>query len=112
HRVLVEPGSCLDSALRGGAEDGGADFSELCVNSFHHQAIDALGDGLRVSARAPDGTVEAIEDPSRPFLLGVQWHAETLVHRPYEAALFRRFVDACRRRPAAGEASRSGAREV
>src|ERR1700754_4893686 len=66
------------------------------VNSFHHQAIDRLGAGLRISARAPDGTVEAIEDPSRRFLIGVQWHAETLVHREAEAELFRRFVDACR----------------
>ena len=49
-----------------------------------------------VSARAPDGTIEGVEDPSRPFLIGVQWHAETLVHRVYEAALFRNFVDACR----------------
>ena len=55
-----------------------------------------LGEGLRISARAPDGTVEAIEDPSRRFLIGVQWHAETLVHREAEAELFRRFVDACR----------------
>ncbi len=65
------------------------------MNSFHHQAIDQLGEALVVSARAPDGTIEAVEDPSRRFLIGVQWHAETLTHRPYEAALFERFVDAC-----------------
>ncbi len=46
------------------------------VNSFHHQAVDRLGAGLRVVARAADGTVEAIEGPG--FVLGVQWHAETL----------------------------------
>jgi putative glutamine amidotransferase len=70
--------------------------TEIDVNSFHHQAIDRVGAGLRVSASAPDGTIEAVEDPDRPFLIGVQWHAETLVHRPYEAALFDNFVDACR----------------
>jgi putative glutamine amidotransferase len=93
HAVAVEPGSRLAIALRSEEVDVG---DRLDVNSFHHQAIDRLGEGLRVSARAPDGTIEAVEDPNRPFLIGVQWHAETLVHRPYEAALFRHFVEACR----------------
>ncbi len=88
HPVDIDPGSKLAEALGD---------SDIDVNSFHHQAIDRLGDGLVVVARAPDGTIEAVEDPTRPFLIGVQWHAETLVHRPYEAALFRRFVEACRR---------------
>jgi putative glutamine amidotransferase len=93
HPVAIEPGSRLAAAL----EDDEIEVSdELDVNSFHHQAIDRLGAGLKVSARAPDGTIEAVEDPGRPFLIGVQWHAETLIHRPYEAALFRRFVAACR----------------
>jgi putative glutamine amidotransferase len=87
HPVEIDPKSRLAAALEG---------SEIDVNSFHHQAIDRLGDRLVVSARAPDGTIEAVEDPTRPFLIGVQWHAETLVHRPYEAALFRHFVEACR----------------
>ncbi len=87
HPVDIDPGSRLAAAIEG---------NEIDVNSFHHQAIDRLGDGLVVSARAPDGTIEAVEDPTRPFLIGVQWHAETLVHRPYEAALFRSFVEACR----------------
>ncbi len=64
------------------------------VNSFHHQAVDELGSGLRVSARAEDGTVEAIEDPSRKLVLGVQWHAETLVDRPAHLALFKALVRA------------------
>src|SRR5690606_33295116 len=83
HAVKIEPGSRLESTL-GGTE-------RIEVNSFHHQAIERLGEGLVVSARAPDGTIEAVEDPSRRFLIGVQWHAETLTHRPYEAALFESF---------------------
>jgi len=89
HPVVVDPESHLAEILGGGID-------LAAVNSFHHQAIDRLGDGLRISARAPDGTIEAIEDPSRRFLIGVQWHAETLLHREAEAALFRRFVEACR----------------
>jgi putative glutamine amidotransferase len=46
------------------------------VKSHHHQGYGALGAGLREAARAPDGTVEALEDPSRPFTLGVLWHPE------------------------------------
>jgi putative glutamine amidotransferase len=87
HSVLIEPGTALAAAIG---------EREIDVNSFHHQAIDRLGEGLAISARAPDGTIEGIEDPSRQFLIGVQWHAETLVHRPYEKALFERFVEACR----------------
>jgi putative glutamine amidotransferase len=62
---------------------------ELPVNSFHHQAVDRVGSGLQVVARAHDGTVEAVE--GRGFVLGVQWHAETLfAHR----RLFEAFVAA------------------
>jgi putative glutamine amidotransferase len=89
HPVEIEAGSELARIF------GGEELEIADVNSFHHQAIDRLGEGLRVSARAPDGTIEAVEDPGRRFLIGVQWHAETLVHRQAEAALFRRFVDAC-----------------
>jgi putative glutamine amidotransferase len=87
HSIAIEPESRL-------AEVVGT--TTLDVNSFHHQAIQRLGDGLRISARAPDGTVEAVEDPGRTFVIGVQWHAETLVHRPFERALFSRFVEVCR----------------
>jgi putative glutamine amidotransferase len=48
------------------------------VNSFHHQAVDGLGEGLRVSARSePDHVIEGIEMPGRRFVLGVQWHPES-----------------------------------
>lgn len=46
------------------------------VPSVHHQAVDRLGRGLRVTSRSADGIVEGIEDPRRPFAVGVQWHAE------------------------------------
>jgi putative glutamine amidotransferase len=90
-RVDVAPDSLLAAAT------GAADALE--VNSFHHQAVDALGTGLRVVARAPDGTVEAIEDPNRAFVLGVQWHAETLTQRPEHSALFAALAQAAGARP-------------
>lgn len=106
HAIELEPGSRLHAVLgAGGARLDG----RIEVNSFHHQAIDRLGRDLAVVARAGDGTIEAVEDPDREFLIGVQWHAETMVERPYEAALFRGFVDACQggvSRPAA--AARTG----
>jgi gamma-glutamyl-gamma-aminobutyrate hydrolase PuuD len=46
------------------------------VKSHHHQGYGRLGEGLVEAARADDGTVEAIEDPSRRFALGVLWHPE------------------------------------
>jgi putative glutamine amidotransferase len=67
---------------------------QLAVNSFHHQAVDRPGRGLRVTARAADGTVEAVEDPSGRFVLGVQWHAETLAAVAEHAALFAALVQA------------------
>ena len=68
--------------------------TRLEVNSFHHQAVDRLGAGLSVAGRADDGTVEAIEDRSRRFFVGVQWHAETLVDLPAHRSLFRALVKA------------------
>ena len=90
-RVAVAPDSLLATVTGAG--------HELAINSFHHQAVDALGTGLRVVARASDGTVEAIEDPNRPFLLGVQWHAETLTEHPEHGALFAALVEAAGARP-------------
>jgi len=54
---------------------GAAEFS---VNSRHHQAIDAVGEGLRVSAVAPDGVPEAVEGDGGSWLVAVQWHPENL----------------------------------
>jgi gamma-glutamyl-gamma-aminobutyrate hydrolase PuuD len=67
--------------------------SHAPVKSHHHQGYGRLGDGLREAARAEDGTVEAIEDPSRRFALGVLWHPE----EGEDAALFRALVEEARR---------------
>ena len=64
------------------------------VNSFHHQAVARLGHGLVATGWAPDGTIEAVEATDRDFVLPVQWHAECLVRRPEQAALFGAFVEA------------------
>lgn len=85
HDIRIDPGSRLATTI---------DASDVDVNSFHHQAIDRLGDGLVATAWAADGTIEAIEDPSRSFLIGVQWHAELLTGRQEEGLLFRSFVEA------------------
>ncbi|MGN6427295.1 gamma-glutamyl-gamma-aminobutyrate hydrolase family protein [uncultured Leifsonia sp.] len=66
HPVLLEPGSRVEALLGTTVAD---------VRSAHHQAVDALGAGLVVTGRAPDGHVEAIEHESAP-VLAVQWHPE------------------------------------
>jgi putative glutamine amidotransferase len=68
------------------------------VNSLHGQAIDRLGQGLIVEARAPDGTIEAVAMPSAPgWLLGLQWHPEwSFAVNPHSVAIFTAFGDACR----------------
>lgn len=69
---------------------------EITVRCHHHQAIDQLGDDLRVVGRAADGTIEALED-SRPgrFLVGVQWHPEEWLD---DLAAFAAIVQAARQR--------------
>ena len=66
---------------------------ELQVNSMHHQAIEALADGLMISGRAADGTIEAVECLDLPFFLGVQWHPERLSDEASHR-LFAGFVEA------------------
>jgi putative glutamine amidotransferase len=72
--------------------------SSCQVNSFHHQGIERLGDGLVQTGCAPDGTVESVEGEDRDFVIGVQWHAEGLTGRPEQALLFTAFVAAARDR--------------
>ena len=85
HDIKVLPGSRLAKLLG---------TTQLEVNSYHHQGIDELGDGLRVVASAPDGVPEAIEAVANGFVFGVQWHAEALSERPEQLALFEGLVRA------------------
>jgi putative glutamine amidotransferase len=62
------------------------------VKSHHHQGYGQLGEGLREAARADDGTIEALEDPSRRFALGVLWHPEA----GEDFALFKALVEEAR----------------
>ena len=90
HEVWVERDSLLASLLRERLVDG--DSCE--VNSRHHQAVRTLAAGLRVTATAPDGIIEAIEDPAAKFCLGVQWHPENFWRTGEFRALFEGFLAA------------------
>ncbi|GAA3115626.1 hypothetical protein GCM10010466_03380 [Planomonospora alba] len=78
--VRLAPGSRIAEILGAHSAD---------VAHYHHQAADRLGDGLRATAHAGDGTVEAVELDGHPFALAVQWHPEA----DDECALFRALVD-------------------
>ncbi|MBY0510452.1 MAG: gamma-glutamyl-gamma-aminobutyrate hydrolase family protein [Rhodospirillaceae bacterium] len=65
------------------------------VNSAHHQAVKDVPGHLVIDAVAPDGVIEGIEDPSRKFCIGVQWHPEFHIS-PADVRLFAAFIDACR----------------
>ena len=69
HSVSIFPQTTLHSIYNA---------DRIYVNSFHHQAIDVPGSRLRTSAKAPDGTIEAIESSEHKAVLGVQWHPEWL----------------------------------
>jgi len=101
HPVHVQDGSLLRRIVR---------RPELLTNSSHHQAIDRIGRGLRAVAWSPDGVIEAVEDPARPFVLGVQWHPERMQDRVPHRRLFRALVRAAGRRRgrSAGRRSRWG----
>jgi putative glutamine amidotransferase len=93
HDVWISEGTLLHELLRDRID------GDVCpVNSRHHQAVQKLGKGLIVSATAPDGVVEAVEDPSKRFCLGVQWHPENFYRTGEFRALFEAFVAAAQER--------------
>lgn len=87
HRVRIDSGSRLAGWV------GEHDFY---TNSFHHQAVAAVPDGLAVRGRAGDGVVELVEGTGAGVVVGVQWHPEeTAPHDGPSARLFAGFVAAC-----------------
>ena len=101
HHIAPQAGSRV-------AQTSGASFQVSC---FHHQAVDDIGAGLVVTARAEDGTVEAYEMPAYPaWFAAVQWHPEdTAATDPAQLALFRSFVAAARSARRGPPRSESGA---
>jgi putative glutamine amidotransferase len=72
------------------------------TNSFHHQALKELGEGLEVIATSEDGVIEAVWNPGMTFGLAVQWHPEMLADKhPQHAAIFEALVEAAAQKKAA-----------
>jgi len=89
HRVSIARNSLLYQIVK---------KDEIWVNSSHHQAVKDIAPGYRVNAVAKDGVIEGIEDSSRKFVLGVQWHPEGTWETDEESQkLFRAFVEAATR---------------
>lgn len=90
HPVDVREGTLLAECVGKG---------QLMVNSTHHQAVKALGQGVTMSAAAPDGVVEAIELKGGGFVLGVQWHPELMIDTvPPHLGVYRTFISKARER--------------
>ncbi|MGI8828020.1 MAG: gamma-glutamyl-gamma-aminobutyrate hydrolase family protein [Chloroflexota bacterium] len=87
HTIWIEPGSRFAEAVSG---------TRLGVNSFHHQALVGAPPGFVVTARAPDGMIEAIEPSDDRYILGVQCHPEECwkTTSPESKGLFESFVRA------------------
>ena len=83
HTVIIDPGHLYDLSKTSSAE----------VNSWHHQSVLEPAHGLRVTARAPDGVVEAVEwTDNSNWVVGVQWHPERMPNDPLACALFSQLV--------------------
>jgi putative glutamine amidotransferase len=83
HSVSIEPGHLRDLSKSSSAE----------VNSWHHQSVREPAHGLRVTARAADGVVEAIEwTDNSNWVVGVQWHPERMPGDPLACALFSQLI--------------------
>ena len=91
HEVWIEKDSLLARLMN----ERLSPLDTCDVNSRHHQAVRTLGEGLIATATAPDGVIEAVEDPSRRFCLGVQWHPENFYRTGEFREVFEGFVEEC-----------------
>ncbi len=82
HSIEIVPGTLLHEI---------AGSTQAMVNSTHHQAVRHAGENLVINARAPDGVIEGIEDPSLRFCLGVEWHPE-YESTDLDRRIFKRFI--------------------
>ena len=86
HEIAVDPGSLIATAI--GTE-------HLTVNSFHHQSVKRVAEGMRVTARSPDGIVEGLESTDKEWwVMAVQWHPEEMTDsaEPWDRGLFSAFA--------------------
>ena len=89
HAIEIEHGSRLNEIVGKSADE---------VNSAHHQAVDEIGDGFCITALSADGVIEAMENPSKRFVLGVQYHPERMLQTAefceHRRKLFEAFIEA------------------
>jgi putative glutamine amidotransferase len=84
HDITVEPDTRLAGVVGAGLHQ---------VNSWHGQAVDQVGAGLRICATADDGVIESVERPDRAFVIGIQWHPEFTLNDESARAMFRALVE-------------------
>ena len=89
HKIVVKEGSRLGRMMGPTRPPG-----DHAVNSFHHQALKRLGGGLTPVAWSLDGVIEGIEASDRDFVVGVQWHAESLSTQPDQEGIYEAFLRA------------------
>ena len=85
HSVRIQDNTKLHSIIS---------TNDIMVNSAHHQAIKTPGNGLIVNALSEDGIIEGIEDPTKNFCIGVQWHPEFFIQGA-DIKLLKAFINAC-----------------
>jgi putative glutamine amidotransferase len=84
HEVTILPESRLYHIINS---------TKIETNSSHHQVIDELGRGLKATAFAPDGIIEAIEHVDFDFMISVQWHPEAIIDREHSQKLFSALIE-------------------